>query len=124
MNSRPLLFRNARLFPAMLFCGGLGFAVHYGMQWRELPRYSEREIEQSTELNLALDLGQISAEQRPQGAALEAMKARVRAEVEIDLDQERKSAQERFAAGLVAMVFGLGQLVFVFFSERARRTRQ
>jgi hypothetical protein len=121
MTPRPLLFRNPRLLPAMLFSAGLGVAVYYGYAWYQTPKFSETEVEQSTELNLALDLAQMSAEQRPQGQALEALRARVRAEVEIDVNRERESIQERFAAGLVAMVFGLGQLIFVWFMDRARR---
>ncbi len=120
---RPLLFRNPRLIPAMLFSAGLCVAGYYGTQWYQAPRLSPAEIEQSTELNLALDLAQMPAEQRPQGKALEELKTRVRDEVELDVDQDRKTLQERFAAGLVAMVFGFGQMVFVFLSERVRRTK-
>jgi hypothetical protein len=120
---RPLIFRNPRLIPAMLFSAGLGVAGYYGMAWHQMPTLSDAEIEQSTELNLALDLAQMSADQRPQGQALEALKLRVRAEVESDVGRDRQTLQERFAAGLVAMVFGLGQLVFVFLNERARKTR-
>ena len=105
----------------MLFSAGLGVAGYYGLQWRDLPRLSERELEQSAELNLALDLAQMSAEQRPQGEQLQDLKARVRAEVQADIDRERETIHERFAAGLVAMVFGLGQLVFVYLNERAKK---
>ncbi len=120
---RPLFFRNPRLIPAMLFSAGLGVAGYYGMQWRDLPRLTEQELEQSTELNLALDLARMTPEQRPQGQQLEEMKARERAEVLTDLDGERDTIHQRFAAGLVAMVFGFGQLVFVYLNERARRTK-
>jgi len=119
---RPLFFRNPRLIPAMLFSTGLCVAGYYGMQWRDLPHLSEQELEQSAELNLALDLARLSPEQRPHGQALEDMKARERSEVLADLDRERDTVHERFAAGLVAMVFGLGQLVFVYLNERAKRT--
>ena len=120
---RPLLFRNRRLIPAMLFSAGIGVAGYYGMSWYQAPKLSPTEIEQSTELNLALDLAQMSADQRPQGKDLEDLKARVRAEVQSDVDRDRKTLQERFAAGLVAMVFAFGQLVFVSMSERARKAK-
>lgn len=120
---RPLFFRNPRLIPAMLFSAGLGVAGYYGLQWRDLPHLSEQELEQSAELNLALDLARMAPEQRPQGQQLQEMKTRERSDVQADLDREREVVHERFAAGLVAMVFGIGQLVFVYLNERAKSAR-
>jgi hypothetical protein len=120
MAYRPLLLRNPRMIPAIMFSAGLAVAGYYGLAWYQMPQFSEQEIEQSTELNLALDLAQRSAQERPQGLQLEALKARVRADVENDIHSELKVAQVRFSLGLIAMVFGLSQLVSLHLSERAK----
>ncbi len=116
----PFLFRNPRALPALMLVGGLGLAGYYGLAWYEAPKYSDREIEQSVELNLALDLGRMGPQLRPTGEKLERLRAIVRAEVKADLERDVRKAQLRFALGLIAMVFGLGQLVFVALSGRLR----
>lgn len=112
--------RNPRALPVLMFLGGLGIAGYYALQWYQLPKFSEKEIEQSVELNLALDVARMGPQLKPEGDKLDRLRALVRAEVEGDLNRELKTAQLRFAIGLVAMVFGIGQMVFVAGMERGR----
>jgi hypothetical protein len=122
MAPRSLLFRNPRAFPTLLLVGGLGLAGYYGYAWYRAPTFSQAEIEASTELNLALDLARMGPQLRPEGEKLQKLRAIVRAEVQGDLEREVRSAQQGFAVGLIAMVFGLGNLVFVALSARLSRS--
>jgi hypothetical protein len=122
MVPRSLLFRNPRALPTLLIVGGLGLVGYYGLAWYQAPAYTKADIEASTELNLALDLARMGPQLRPQGEKLEKLRAIVRAEVQGDLEREVRSAQQGFAIGLIAMVFGLGNLVFVALSARLSRS--
>src|ERR1043166_3344465 len=118
--SAPTLFRNPRALPALMLLGGLGLAVYYGYAWYRTPTFNAAEIEQSTEISLAIDLARMGPQLRPQGDELEKLRAMVRAEVEADLQRDARTAQERFAAGLIAMVFGTSGLVVLTLSGRTR----
>jgi len=119
----PMLFRNPRALPALMLAGGLGLAAYYGLSWYRAPTFSEAEIEQSTDMNLAIDLSRMGPQLQPEGEKLAKLRAIVRAEVEADLQRERRDAQLRFAVGLVAMVFGASGLVFLTLSERNRPSK-
>lgn len=104
--------------PALMLALGLGLVSYYGIEWYELPEYSEAEIEASTELNLQLDLQRRGPHLQPDAARLEALRKTVRAEVETEIRKERETVQLRFGVGLIALVVGLGHLLSSRFMAR------
>jgi hypothetical protein len=120
MNTSPRPARNPRVVPVVIFLAGLGIAGYYGLAWYQLPRWSDQEIEQSVELNLAMDIARMGPQLKPNGEKLDRLRALVRQEVREDIQRELKTVQLRFSAGLVATVIGLGQLVFVVLARRLR----
>ena len=106
------MLRNPRLFAFLLLSVGGALAIWYGEQWWRLPPWNEAEIEQSVELNLALDLRRRGPHLQPDAARLDALRASIRAEVEAEVRREREELERWMAVGLVLMVLGAGQLVF------------
>jgi hypothetical protein len=96
----------------MLFLGGLGLAAYYGDEWQRLPKYSDEQIELSVERNLQIDIARMGA-LKPGPEELARLRAIVRAEVEGDIGREARKSQQGIALGLIAMVFGLGQMVYL-----------
>ena len=95
--------------PALMFAVGLGLVFYYGDIWYGLPRYSEAEIEQSVELNLALAL-------RAQAASVlvnRATRDSIRAELLAEIRQEQRDAQQGFAIGVVVCAVGLLQMLML-----------
>ena len=91
---------------------GIGICLYYGMEWYELPRYTEAEIEQSTELNMQLDLQRMGDHLRPQTRdEMELMRAKLRAEITGSIKEQSDKVHLRFSVGLIAVVIGIGQLV-------------
>ena len=62
-----MLFRNPRLFAFLLIAIGGGVLGYYGEQYRRLPTYTDADIEQSVEANLALDLARMGPHLQPAG---------------------------------------------------------
>lgn len=123
MNTSPTLARNPRSLPALIFLAGLGIAGYYGIAWYQLPKWSDQEIEQSVELNLAMDVARMGPQLKPAGEKLDHLRALVRTEVRGEVQRELKTAQLRFSVGLVAMVLGLGQLMFVVLTQGLRKPK-
>lgn len=98
--------------PAMILALGVGLVGYYGMEWYQLPEYSEADIDASVELNLQLDLQRRGPHLQPDAEQLERLRNTVRAEVETEIRKERETIELRFGVGLVALVFGLGQGLF------------
>lgn len=105
-------FRNPRAMAFVLIAFGLGVAAFYGERWYRLPAWTEAEIEQSVELNLALDLQRLGPHLQPSRERLEQLRSMVRAEVEGEIRREREEVQRWVGLGLVLIVLGAGQLVF------------
>jgi hypothetical protein len=104
--------RRLPLLPFLLFSGGLGISFYFGQQWYELPKYSESDIDASTELNLKIDLQHRGPNLQPAGKdELDRTRAQVRYEITSSIQAERDKLSQRFGIGLVALVLGLGQLV-------------
>ena len=96
--------------PAFLLALGLGLCGYYGMEWWQLPEYSEADIAASVELNLALELQQRGPHLKPNPERLEQLRETLRAEVEGEIRREREKVQLRFGIGLIALVLGAGHL--------------
>lgn len=95
--------------PALIFAAGLGLVFHYGSVWYELPVYSPAEIEQSAELNLALEW-----QRAPSAATPEAIAARrdaIRAEVVAEIRRERDEARNFVMAGAVLLMVAAAQML-------------
>jgi hypothetical protein len=119
MLPNPAHRRRVPLLPFMLFAGGLGICLYYGQQWYELPKYSESDIDASTELNLKLDLQHRGPNLQPANKEeLERLRAGVRYEITSSIKAERDKVTQRFGIGLVALVLGLGQLVMARLMRR------
>lgn len=106
-------FRLLRTLSATMFIGGLGLAGFYGEKWYRAPSYNEAEVERSVEWNLQADLARLGPQLKPEGEKLEQLRAIIRAEVEADITRESRDAQRLFSIGLIAMVFGLGNFVYM-----------
>ncbi|HEY1077523.1 MAG TPA: hypothetical protein VGE51_12600 [Fontimonas sp.] len=104
--------------PAFMVALGLGLIGYYGVEWYQLPRYSQSDIDVSAELNLRLDLQRRGPHLQPQGEELDRLRRTVRAEVEGEIRQEREKIQTRFGIGLVSLIFGIGQFVFAAMLRR------
>jgi hypothetical protein len=90
---------------------GLSLSGYYGYAWTQLPTYSEAEIEESVELNLAIDLSRRGHHLQPDAAGLERLREQVRAEVSADITRARDTVQRRFGIGLLLLVVGGGRLL-------------
>ena len=102
-----------------ILCVGLGICLYYGMEWYELPTYTEAEIAQSTELNLQLDLQRMGDHLRPQNKdEMELMRAKLRAEITGSIKEQSDEVHLRFSVGLIAIVIGFGQLLSGWMLQR------
>lgn len=96
---------------AMIAAVGMGVAIWFGWDWYHMPRWSQMEIEQSIELNLALDLsrqpvGAVSLDQQNQ------MRERLRREIKAEIAKESELPRGFTMAGLLMATFGLAQMMF------------
>ena len=105
-------------FPAALFAAGLGLTMYFGYGWWQLPSYSDAEIEQSVELNLAMDMQHRGPTLARDAATVDRLRQQVGDEVRGDIRRERQEQLRGFAAGLIALVLSLGQLVYLQLSAR------
>ena len=103
-----MLFRNPRLLAFLLVAAGIGLAGWYGEQRWRLPAWSEAELEQSVELNLAVELQRRGPHLQPAPERLEQLRRALRAEVEAEIRHERERLERWIGLGLVMVVLGLG----------------
>ncbi len=105
---RPLI----NSLPSVLLVVGVGLCGYYGLAWYQLPVYNEADLVASTELNLQIDLQRRGQNLQPDAEGLERMRSQVRAEVEAEIGRERETIERRFGIGLIALVVGIGHVVF------------
>ena len=115
-----MLLRNPRAFAFLLAAIGIGLLAYYGEQRWRLPQWSEAEIEQSVELNLALELQRRGPHLQPTGERLEQLRATLRGEVEAEIRRERGEVERWIGLGLLLVVLGAGQWVGTALMQRAR----
>ena len=101
-----MLFRNPRVFAFLLIAIGVGLIGYYGEQRWQLPEWSEAEIEQSVELNLALDLQRRGPHLQPTGERLDQLRTSLRAEVEGEIRREREKLERWIGVGAILCVLG------------------
>lgn len=93
---------------ALVAAFGFGLALWNGWDWYRLPRWTPAEIEQSVDLNLALDLKRSGAA-LPGPEQTRALRDQIRAELHGQIRSEREIPRGYTIAGLVIGVFGLLQ---------------
>lgn len=101
------------LAPALLFAVGLGMAIHHADIWSRLPEFSAAELEQSVEVNLAIDLQQHSGRATPSDGELRALRRQIRAELDAEIIHERRAAQRGFATGFSLLLAGLALMIWL-----------
>lgn len=99
--------------PALLFASGLGAAFYYGHAWYRLPVYSAAEVEQSIEINLAIELRQRNAALKLDDASIESLRQRIEADLKMEIAQEQRTMQQGVATGLILLAMGLAQMVLM-----------
>lgn len=99
--------------PALMFAAGLGMAMYYGELWWHLPSYSATEVEQSVELNLALDLQRREAAGGGKPADLDGLRASIRTELLQSIADEARQPKLLAATGLAMMLIGLAQMILL-----------
>ena len=95
----------------LLAAGGFGLCGYAGLQWYELPRYSEEEIKASTELNLQLDLARKGGTAQSSSEQLEKLRQQERAEIEMEIRSGKEQVITWLAIGLALLVLCGGQMV-------------
>lgn len=111
--------RSRPAFPFMLLAVGIGLSGWYGLQWYQLPTYSDADIDASAELNLQLDLQRQPV--APDAAALASLRAKTRAYVVADIERERRQVETGLGAGLIALVAACGNLLLMGLLNRSRK---
>ena len=104
--------------PAVLFLVGLGLSLHYGHAWWRSPVYSEADISQSVELNLAMDLQRERRELPLSETELAERRQQLRMELLTLLATEKKQKQSGLTAGLLMLVLSFSYFVWL---SRPRR---
>lgn len=101
---------NLRLKLAFLFAAvGGGLLIYGALQWRQLPQYSDQDIDSSIELNLGLDLARLGPDRQPPPDKIEFMRKTIRAEIDAQIAQDRERVQGWLLGGAALLVIGLMQ---------------
>lgn len=112
-----MLLRNPRAFAFLLIAVGVGLVAWYGEQRWRLPEWNETEIEQSVELNLALELQRRGPHLQPSGERLDHLRSTLRAEIEAEIRRDRAEPERWIGLGLLLIVVGAGH----WFADAMRR---
>jgi hypothetical protein len=115
-----MLLRNPRAFAFLLAALGIGLVAWHGEQRWRLPAWTEAEIEQSVELNLALELQRRGPHLQPSTERLEQLRRTLRTEVEAEIRRERTEPERWIGLGLLLIVVGAGQWLSDLLKQRAR----
>lgn len=115
-----MLLRNPRAFAFLLAAIGVGLVTYHGEQRWNLPQWSEGEILQSVELNLALELQRRGPLLQPAPERLDELRRTLRAEIEGEIRRDRQALERWIGLGLVLVVLGLGQWLGDWLRLRAR----
>jgi uncharacterized protein HemX len=95
-------------FAFLLAAAGLGLCGYAGLQWRDLPQYSETDLKASAELNLQLDLARKKAPQ-PSPEEKATLLQQERSEIDASIRNDHEQVLKELALGLALLVFAGGQ---------------
>ncbi|WP_029918563.1 hypothetical protein [Nevskia soli] len=101
----------------LLAAGGMGLCGYAGLQWYELPHYSEDDIKASTELNLQVDLARQGDKTPPPADQLEKLRQGERAEIETDIRSQHERVMSWLAGGLALLVMAGGQGLAIYLGK-------
>ena len=104
----------------LLAAGGLGLCGYAGLQWYQLPHYSERELDASTNLNLQIDLARQGERDTPDPVQTNKLRTQIRAEIEEQLRIQKGNIFNWLAGGLALLVLAAGQILAGYFAGSAR----
>jgi hypothetical protein len=104
----------------LLAAGGLGLCGYAGLQWYELPHYSEDELKASTELNLQIDLARQGTQSVLPPEQLENLRNAERTEIAEELHSNREQVTTWLACGLALLAIATGQAAFSRLSNTAK----
>jgi len=107
-----MLSRDPKTLAIILIAAGIGLCLWFGEEWYSLPQWSEAEIQQSADLNVAMDVQRMSPQLAPTGERLEQLRRTVRAEVASEIKREHEKPLRWVAGGLMLIVAGLSNLLF------------
>lgn len=96
----------------LLAAGGIGLCAYAGLQWRQLPHYSEQDLQASTELNLRLDLARQGRQMPQDPAEARNLLNNERTEVDEELRTQREAVLSWLAFGMASLVMAGSQFVF------------
>lgn len=114
-NFEPQAMQKSRFaaLPAMMFAVGLGMAMYNGYAWRQLPDYNAEEIEQSVDLNLALDFQRRGTPPPADEAEVRKLRNGVRQELLATIERERTEVKGYAGTGLILAAVGLAQMILM-----------
>ncbi len=94
-------------FGFLLAAAGLGLCGYAGLQWYQLPRYSEDDLKASAELNLQLDLAREGLnETKIDPEELQQRRRQVTVEVAQEITKQRRQLWSWLLAGMALIVAG------------------
>ena len=98
----------------LLAAGGLGLCGYAGLQWYQLPHYSEADLKVSTELNLQIDLARRGTLNPLSPEQLENLRKEEQTEIEEELHSTKEKVMAWLAGGLALLVIATGQAASKF----------
>jgi len=97
----------------LLAAGGIGLCGYAGLQWYELPHYSEDDLKTSTELNLQIDLARKEDQSKLTSDQVEEMRRTIRTEVNGEVNSRSREILMWLAIGFSLLTMAISQTVFI-----------
>lgn len=107
-----MIARNPRALAFFLLASGTALLGWYGEQWYNLPKWTETELEQSVELNFAIEQQRRGPSLPLEGEKADRMREVLRGEIQAEIRKDRADVERWIGLGAVLVVLGLGQFVF------------
>ena len=97
----------------LLLAGCIGLCGYGGLQWHQLPHYSEDDLRASTELNLQIDLARQGKQGNLPSEQMESLRREVRSEIDGEIQLERRHALNWLVAGLALLAVAGGNVALL-----------
>ena len=99
---------------------GVAMTAFYGDRWRSFEPLPEEQVQEQLQIRLATELVQRGEHMRPEGEKLLRLVNQIETEIRADNLQEKREIERWLGIGLVVLVIGTGQWVFVVLAERMK----